>query len=304
MNLTQMRVFVETAEKLNFTAAAKSLYLSQQAVSRQISSVEIELRLKLFERTTKKVRLTEAGEILLNAWKKILAEHDAAVERASRAQVQDKLIVGIADSGGIFKYAKRGIDRFFIENPEVRLEYRIYSLSKLREMLIHREVDTIISITPEIDDIWNDLEGEVKTETVAEINFCVILSTRHHLGGRKHVDILDMNNEVVFVFSKLFSHDAYQRYKILFEANHITPKEIRFFDTVNDMELELYAGKGMTCTFDVFFDESEDRLRFHPIPKSLIPDELDRRGRAQIVVAWADDNNNSLIVDFVRTMVV
>ena len=62
--ITQQKVnsFLLLAEELNFSRAAQKLYISQQALSAQISALENDLGFPLFVRTTKSVRLTEAGE--------------------------------------------------------------------------------------------------------------------------------------------------------------------------------------------------------------------------------------------------
>ena len=62
MQLHQMRYVLEAAKKKSFSAAAKSLYLSQPSLSQQILHLEKELGIALFERHSKSVSLTEAGE--------------------------------------------------------------------------------------------------------------------------------------------------------------------------------------------------------------------------------------------------
>ena len=62
MTIHQIECFLEAAKTLNFTEAASRLYISQQGLSRQIASLEKELELRLFDRTTRDVRLTRSGE--------------------------------------------------------------------------------------------------------------------------------------------------------------------------------------------------------------------------------------------------
>lgn len=61
----RLKVFRAVAEKLNFTSAAEALFLTQPAVTLQIKTLEEDLGVKLFDRSGGRVRLTEAGEVLL-----------------------------------------------------------------------------------------------------------------------------------------------------------------------------------------------------------------------------------------------
>lgn len=65
MELRQLRYFVKAAETLNFSEAAKALYITQSTLSQQIRQLEAELGIALFERNSHSVILTEAGEQLL-----------------------------------------------------------------------------------------------------------------------------------------------------------------------------------------------------------------------------------------------
>jgi DNA-binding transcriptional LysR family regulator len=84
MNLTQIRCFEAVARHLHFTNAAQELLVAQPALSLQIRRLEDELGLQLFERTTRAVRLTDAGLALLPSAQRILSEFKNA-----QAQLQD-----------------------------------------------------------------------------------------------------------------------------------------------------------------------------------------------------------------------
>lgn len=72
MELDQLRHFLKVAEHANFTRAAQEVELSQPALSRSISRLEEELGQPLFERQTRKVSLTDAGNLLLDKARQIL----------------------------------------------------------------------------------------------------------------------------------------------------------------------------------------------------------------------------------------
>lgn len=84
--LRHLRYFVAVAEELNFSAAARREYVSQQALSRIIQQLEAELGVLLFARTTRSVSLTPAGEAMLAAARRSTAAADEAFEEARRAQ--------------------------------------------------------------------------------------------------------------------------------------------------------------------------------------------------------------------------
>ena len=78
-----MNVFVAVAEEQGFSAAARRLEISPPAVTRAISALELRLGVKLLTRTTRYVRVTDAGHNYLQDARRIIAEVDAADESAS-----------------------------------------------------------------------------------------------------------------------------------------------------------------------------------------------------------------------------
>ncbi|NRB39960.1 MAG: LysR family transcriptional regulator [Pseudomonadales bacterium] len=76
MNIDALRVFVEVAKHNSFSKAAKSLRLSSTAASARVKSIEQELAIRLFDRTTRAVYLTEAGEMIYQKALNIIASMD------------------------------------------------------------------------------------------------------------------------------------------------------------------------------------------------------------------------------------
>jgi DNA-binding transcriptional LysR family regulator len=85
MELRHLRYFVAVAEELHFGHAAERLHIVQPALSKQINSLERELGILLLVRTNRSVRLTEAGAVLLEDARQVLAQVNSAVERATLA---------------------------------------------------------------------------------------------------------------------------------------------------------------------------------------------------------------------------
>ena len=84
--LELLLAFEAAARLLSFTKAASELYLTQSAVSRQIQSLEESLRTKLFERRTRALLLTEAGQQFYKVAQQVLEELEAATQKLKGAQ--------------------------------------------------------------------------------------------------------------------------------------------------------------------------------------------------------------------------
>lgn len=92
LNETRIRSFLALAEGLNYSRTAEALYLSQQALSAQISALEKDVGLPLFRRTTRSVELTEAGRELYELFKKTAQEYAGIREKYCAASAGPRLL--------------------------------------------------------------------------------------------------------------------------------------------------------------------------------------------------------------------
>ncbi|MGY2998427.1 DNA-binding transcriptional LysR family regulator [Ewingella americana] len=97
MNLKQIRFALAVAQEQNFTRAAQRCHTVQSALSHQIAKLEEELGCVLFERTSRQVRLTEAGRAFVGPAEQLLAAQTHLLDTmdALKGEVSGTLTVGI-----------------------------------------------------------------------------------------------------------------------------------------------------------------------------------------------------------------
>ncbi len=121
--LTALNVFRRVAELQSFSAAARELDLSNAAISKNVRELEAELGVRLINRTTRRLHLTEAGALYLartNAILDDLREADAAIGELGAAP-RGLIRVSAPMSLGIAKIAPAIAD-FLADYPEIRIE--------------------------------------------------------------------------------------------------------------------------------------------------------------------------------------
>ena len=123
VELRHLRTFVATAEELSFTRAAERLQLAQQAVSGQIRQLEDRLGVRLFDRSTRHVALTDAGERLLQAAGPALDRADLAVAAALTPSDDEPLRLALAGTGAL-DLTPRLVRGFSGARPTTRLDIR------------------------------------------------------------------------------------------------------------------------------------------------------------------------------------
>lgn len=146
MNFKSIRYFITLAHCLNFTQAAAKHHITQTAMSRYIASLEEQTGVRLFERSSRKVTLTEAGRIYAEGVEKILAEHEELLERVKAAEnrLRGHIKVGL----GIYEYCntEQYFSRFLELYPDIKIDIFQYPYSTLTDRFKAGNLDLIISL--------------------------------------------------------------------------------------------------------------------------------------------------------------
>lgn len=135
MELRHLRYFVKVAAELHFGRAAEALGISQPPLSQQIRLLEQELGVQLFERSSRKVRLTTAGRLFLEEARTILGQADHAVRVTQRAAAGEigELTIGLSASTLYVSKVADAISMFHDRYPDVHLVFKELSIDAQRD---------------------------------------------------------------------------------------------------------------------------------------------------------------------------
>ncbi len=196
MDLRQLRYLVALAEEGSFTRAAASVHIAQPAVSQQIRRLEEELGLTLVERTTRRVALTDAGELLVVRARRIMAELEAAETelQALRGMYAGHVTIGAMHTMGPVDLSL-ALALFSERHPNVRFTVREHSSEEMAEMLRVDELDlAFLSVTERVESHGLGLHQLVSEELV------VLLPRTHRLGKRPQVRMAELADEPFISF--------------------------------------------------------------------------------------------------------
>ncbi|MEG2350398.1 MAG: LysR family transcriptional regulator [Hungatella sp.] len=148
INFLNLEYFLVAAEELNFTKAAKRLYISQQSLSNHISNLEKEFDIALFHRTTP-LTLTYAGQVLQQHARQMLDLREETYHELSDIKDFSKgqLTIGVSHTRGR-KLLPEILPLYKERFPNIQLHLKEGNSSELDTCLLHGDVDLIIGMLP------------------------------------------------------------------------------------------------------------------------------------------------------------
>ncbi|MDW3179496.1 MAG: LysR substrate-binding domain-containing protein [Acidimicrobiia bacterium] len=211
MNLQRLRYFLAVADELHFGRAAERLHMAQPPLSQQIRLLETELSVKLFDRTTRRVALTAAGEVFRIEAERVIVAADSAdrVMEEFRSGEGGLLRLAFVDSAS-FEVMPRYLRAFRQRWPKVKHDLQIMSSSRQVDALHAGDIDLAISRTSPPD---GDL---VSNRFLAEPLYLVV-GPDHPSHGDETVAIRDIDASLLIGFDRRLSPTLHEELQRLFE---------------------------------------------------------------------------------------
>ena len=198
MDLRHLRYFLAVAEEGHFGRAAEKLHIVQPALSMQIRSLEEELGTPLFTRTSRKVALTEAGEILIAEARRTLDQAERAKEMVRKAAGGEIGSVRVGFSGNASFAGKLSGDlrAFHCQFPKVDIELKEASPQQQADAILAGELD--VGYCPTFD---IDFHVDLKAKRIGTWPWVVAMSGDHPLAGRSVVSKVDLMDETFVLYA-------------------------------------------------------------------------------------------------------
>ncbi|NLA86302.1 MAG: LysR family transcriptional regulator [Clostridiales bacterium] len=243
MNSMQIQCFLKAAQMLSFTESAAEMFISQPAFSHNISTLEEEWGISLFDRNNKRKNtlLTPAGAIMYDGMKNLHSQFKDLLQKAQSVH-QGKsgiLRIGLIGSDRIDEKTLVLFDRFQEKQPSVDLLLRRGSHSELVQWLYNKTIDLSISLKIDVmDKEWLDYQ------TLYSIESVLILNASHPLAQREGLSLADFQGETFVNVSARESPVLNAMLKQECEKAGFTPGVVDAPD-INAQTLYLESGKGV-----------------------------------------------------------
>lgn len=229
--LQQLRILKAIATEQNFTKAAKLLYLSQPALSKQIRILEENLDMILINRENHRISLTENGQVFLQYAERILA----LCEESCRALIDLKngergnLIVGASQTIGTY-LLPRVLALFAQRYPQINLKVQVNSTRLIAKHIVNREID--IAIVG--GDIPHELNKNLLVENFVEDEFSLIIPRAHPFAKKKLITKEDLYH---LKFITLNSNSTIRKFiDNILTQNHIQTRQLKIIMQLNSIE--------------------------------------------------------------------
>jgi DNA-binding transcriptional LysR family regulator len=195
MELRHLRYLVAVAEELHFGRAAIRLNISQPPLSQQIRQLEEELGVRLFQRTKREVRLTEAGKRIVNEAHLVLGRIDHFCKVAMRAGEGEIGHLSVGVPAGANEVLVETLRRLGSQYPGVHIELQYMSTGTQIDALREGRIQVGFVNLPV-------LEPSLLSEKILSEPLCLAIPRKHPLARQSRVPISALQNEPMILFPR------------------------------------------------------------------------------------------------------
>lgn len=282
-------LFLAVAEEQHFGRAAKRLGMSQPPLTEQIQTLELALKVKLFERSRRGTKLTPAGMAILPAVRKFveqLERLELAVREAASGQ-RSMLTIG-AITTAMVDVLPPLIEHFRLTYPDVTISMR--------------EIDSVEAVpllqSGDIDLAFARLEGDlgegIQSMPLREDRLAVAVHKDHPLAGKSRIRLSSLADEAFVMFHRRVSPGYFDGLIALCRAAGIAPRIVHEVSSVASQVAFVGCGQGIALVPYAMKKLAPDTVVFRPL--------ADKTSVVTTAVAWNAARNNPLVEEAINAV--
>lgn len=276
--------FISVVDEGSFSAAGKKYYLSQSAISQQITKLENELGFQLFDRKSYRPCLTDEGKFYYQLCKRIIKIYDNEYKKIMDMSVQKQKNITIGITGPFEKKYVPLIIKEFKKKYDVSFDVKVLGLQDCINELQKGGIDIGFGLLNDFKYISELIYYNIYTSHI-----CIVTSLHHPLGQRKTVTIEDIKNEPIVILSKKIGAHYYEDYMKAFELDGMNPHIVKEVDNLNEFILAIQLDEGIGFSAEEVITQNDG---VHAIPL------VNSHHHADYVVGYHRENKKDMVIKF------
>lgn len=288
MNTKQLECFIQAAEILNFSVAAKRLYVTQPTVTHQIQMLEEELGVKLFKREKKHVVLTTEGSIFYKDAQEIIMREGIAKSRVLNTQKNYRAKIAVSFEANELEhtYLPGFIRKYHRAHPDIYLYIQKFNFKLGIQNLLEHKMDLLLYTSREAVE-----HSEIEHKELYAASF-VCLMPKDESSKRSLVTLEDLKNQFLIIPSAVSS--TVERKSILSALHNTNP--IYYCDDVETAHILVKGSFGVSILPDI---EVRNDPELETVPLQ-IPKEFSSPSYG---IAWHKEDRRPEIHNFIQELV-
>lgn len=284
MNIDNLKTFILVAENLSFARAAESLYISQPAVTKQINTLEQELGVALFIRSTRHVELTPAGMSFYKDAKSIVENSQMAIERARKQNIiSNNIGIGLSNPTVLF-YLTPLLSRFHTDHPDIRPNVQVLNYKVILNLFMEHKLDILFyykeNMTP---------KSGIDFREIKKDSFVCLIPTGHHLEARKSISFQDITDEPIIACNPLNAPLSAASFQQKLLERH-SPNNVLYCDSVEIAHCMVASGMGISILPEILCLKSPEFSVVH----------LENKTQLSFGVFYHKQNTNTVLKKFLK----
>lgn len=235
-------LFIAVAEHLNFSEAARSLFVAQPAISQQIAYLEKKLGVKLFIRSKHSVELTLVGTLFLKDAREIVQRLEESVENVRLAEEGriGTIRIGLL-SVSVRSFLPLVVRSFRKKYPNIHIHFAFYNVGEINKKLERDEIDLAFTLSHGL----GSMKGIAYQKLWAQ-PYCAILPHDHRLAASTSLRLEQLSTEPFVMLDRSQSPQGYDHILTLCAKHGFSPDIVSHASRIDAVMLMVDAGIGIT----------------------------------------------------------